>query len=72
MLFCRILSLLQGSFANETYDFKEPTCMFAYRAETSTYLCVCVCIYIYIYIYIYIDVCVCMDVYMHACIYIRK
>jgi len=24
-LFCRILSLLQGSFAKETYDLKEPT-----------------------------------------------
>jgi len=24
-LFCRISSLLQGSFAEETYDFKEPT-----------------------------------------------
>jgi len=24
-LFCRILSLLQGSFANETYNFMEPT-----------------------------------------------
>ena len=24
-LFCRISTLLQGSFAKETYDFKEPT-----------------------------------------------
>jgi len=24
-LFCRILSLLKGSFTKETYDFKEPT-----------------------------------------------
>jgi len=24
-LFCRIQSLLQGSFAEETYNFKEPT-----------------------------------------------
>ena len=24
-LFCKILSLLQGSFAKETYNFKEPT-----------------------------------------------
>jgi len=24
-LFCRILSLLKGSFAKETYNFKEPT-----------------------------------------------
>ena len=24
-LFCRISSLLQGSFAKETYNFKEPT-----------------------------------------------
>ena len=24
-LFCRIMSLLQGSFAKETYNFKEPT-----------------------------------------------
>jgi len=24
-LFCRISSLLQGSFAKETYDFEEPT-----------------------------------------------
>jgi len=25
VLFCRVLSLLQGSFAKETYNFKEPT-----------------------------------------------
>jgi len=25
VLFCRIASLLWGSFAKETYDFKEPT-----------------------------------------------
>jgi len=25
-LFCRIWSLLQGSFAKETYNFKEPVC----------------------------------------------
>jgi len=24
-VFCRIYSLLEGSFAQETYDFKEPT-----------------------------------------------
>ena len=24
-LFCRILSLLEGSFAKETYNFQEPT-----------------------------------------------
>jgi len=24
-IFCRIMSLLQGSFAKETYNFKEPT-----------------------------------------------
>jgi len=27
-LFCRITSLLQGSFAKETYNFKEPRCVF--------------------------------------------
>jgi len=43
-LFCRILSLLEGFFAKETYDFKEPTnrshpitgfvCMFLYVCGT--------------------------------------
>jgi len=33
-LFCRISSLLYGSFANETYNFKEPTTRSHFLSET--------------------------------------
>ena len=38
-LFCRISSLLQGSFAKETYDFKEPTnhCHLIARRDDTIY-----------------------------------
>jgi len=49
-LFCRISSLLQGSFAKETYNFKEPTnrshpivasntCTYVCGTNTSVYVC---------------------------------
>ena len=52
-LFCRILSLLWGSFAKEAYDLIDPTnrirliytSIFMY-----VYVCVCMCVGIPIYI----------------------
>ena len=68
-LFCRIQSLLQGSFAKETYDFKEPTTRshpiaalaLCESHDIHTYRCIRnICIddtyaitYVHIYIYIY-------------------
>ena len=44
-LFCRISSLLYGSFAKETYDFKEPTNRSHPIIENvSVYVCACVCV----------------------------
>ena len=42
-LFCRISSLLTGSFAKETYNFKEPKCVFLWPCcgiHEYTYACV--------------------------------
>jgi len=54
-LFCRISSLLQGSFAKETYDLIEYSqhlcCMYV-----NMYMCIEMCIYIYIVIYIQISI----------------
>ena len=50
-LFCRILSFLQGSFAKETYIFKEPTnCShhIVFHTSSTTYL------YVYIHMHIYV------------------
>jgi len=62
-LFCRILSLLQGSFAKETYNFKEPTnCSHpigggvvpgsqALQCIALQYICltcVCVCVFVFV------------------------
>jgi len=54
-LFYRISSLLQGSFAKETYNFKEPTngshsitgCLSS-RGNAGVCVCVCVCLYAWV------------------------
>jgi len=66
-LFCRIKSLLYGSFAKETYDFKEPT-------NRSHPICMCeresACAYDSVNAgmqnnqYIYFQMCVCDCVYV--------
>jgi len=61
-LFCRISSLLQGSFAKETYNFKEPTnCSHHIVPNNPTIIalqvlimdiCIHICIYMNMYMYI--------------------
>ena len=63
-LFCRIASLLQGSFAQETYHFKEPTNrrhprrgsrgMCGGTLYIHTYIFAFHLIYLYVFAYIYI------------------
>ena len=59
-LFCRISSLLQGSFVKETYNFKEPT-------NHSHPMCMYVRTYIHMYVHICKCVRTCMYVRMSAC-----
>jgi len=66
-LFCRISSLLEVSFAKETYTFKEPTSRsHPIIIHVSTYMYEYVHVYVYIYVYMYIDI------YIHIYIYIYK
>ena len=66
--FCRISSLLQGSFAKATYNFEEPTnrshpiacrCVYANRSigtiDRGSVLSICIDFSICIYIYMQID-----------------
>jgi len=58
-------SLLQGSFAKETYNFKEPTnrshpiarenmYINVYRLFlTFIYVCMCTCMYVYVHMYVH-------------------
>jgi len=51
-LFCRLSSLLQGSFAKETYNFKEPTnrnhpvyiLAFVWESHLNVYMYIRVCV----------------------------
>jgi len=52
-LFCRILSLVYGSFAKETYNFKEPTNR---SHPIYTYMHVCIYVYTRIYVNVHIHV----------------
>jgi len=55
-LFCRIVSLLQGSFAKETYDCIDPTNRshpIEQKSPTFGGLVLYICMYIYMYLYIY-------------------
>jgi len=83
-LFCRIQSFLQGSFANETYDFKKPTIFLRYTYMTPHYRCCCYCKlqicdvrapHIYGYTTKYIHLCIhiysYIYVYIHIHIYIH-
>jgi len=70
-LFCRISFLLQGSFAKESYDFKDPTnrshpiqCNMPCRGSVMK------CIYVYICIYIHLYVCTYMIVHQRIYMYI--
>jgi len=45
-LFCRIFSLLCGSFTKETYNVKEPT-------NRNHGICIFVCMHVYVYLYEY-------------------
>ena len=83
-LFCRMSSLLQGSFAKETYDFKEPAnrshpicglaemCVWLQREaahDACMHLCVCVCMRVYERERERESVCVCVCV--CVCVYVR-
>jgi len=81
-LFCRIPSLLYGSFATETYDFKEPTnrshpvptYVHPYtqmNLRVSIYVKIHMYVYIYpwIYMYIYTSIHTCICLYVHMYIY---
>jgi len=84
-LFCRIQSLLQGSFANETYNFKEPTnqshpILFC-RQDTSSdskisrmqihvHDFVCKYAYTHTSIHIYSYICIRIHTYTHTHIFI--
>jgi len=80
-MFCRISSLLEGSFAKETYNLIDPTtrshpivadCKLRYPG-------ICVCINICIYVSMYLSTCIesyirrgqsFVYVYMYVCIYL--
>jgi len=61
-LFCRISSLLWGSFAKETYNFKEPTNRSHLICVYRLYVCMYVCLYVCVY--------TCLHVCMHVCVYV--
>jgi len=82
-LFCRISSLLLGSFVKETYNFIDPTnCNFidpphsmcsaaaALRASGLLHFCVYMYIYVYVCVYIYIHMYTYAYIYMYSMIYI--
>ena len=52
-LFCRIWSLLWGSFAKETYNL----CLVDVRIFVCECLCMCTCIRVCIIVYIYTQIC---------------
>jgi len=78
-LFCRISSLLLGSLAKETYNFKEPTnrshpISYNYIYSTRVPFSSCVCIYIRFYyfaiIYIAIEYVAIISSFRRVCVYI--
>ena len=78
-LFCRISSLLLGSLAKETYNFKEPTnrsdpICYNYIYSTRVLFSSCVCIYIRFYyfaiIYIAIEYVAIISSFRRVCVYI--
>jgi len=84
-LFRRISSLLQGSFAKETYNFKEPTnrshsisgkftCHGPYLVNkkhmVDLYIYMYTYIYIYIHLYIYIYIYIYINIHIYIYLYI--
>ena len=63
-LFCRISSLLYGSFAKKTHDFKEPT-----NRSHLIYIFMYKCVYIPVDIYAYVQIHVYMNVHISECSY---
>jgi len=83
-IFCRLSSLLCGSFAKETCNLKEPTTrshpiLFCFHQDSvgkalrvCTCVCVCVCVYIHIvYVSIHTYRCICIHEYIYICVYIN-
>ena len=85
-LFCRTSSLLKGSFAKETYNFKEPTTrshpLHTFIRDVTPshgtwrvwpmYVCVYTCIYTYtLYVCVYMYIYIYVHVYMYTHICIR-
>jgi len=71
-LFCRILSLVLGSFAKETYNLIDPTnqshpILGTYRLHMYVHICVCICVY---RSYVMIHICVYIS-YMYIIVYIH-
>ena len=67
-LFCRISSLLQGSFAKETCNFKEPT------NRSHPIVCFCVPVPVYMCVYVrsesvidFCATCICVCVFVCVC-----
>jgi len=71
-LFCRISSLLWGSFAIETYNFKEPTnrshSMSSLSYPISNFFSVCV--HVYIHSCVHIRMCVYIRMCTYSCVHI--
>ena len=63
-LFCKIQSLLQGSFAKETYNCKEPTNCSHPITLTGPQICICICQHIQ-------SICVRMNVFMWKSVHIH-
>ena len=63
-LFCKISSLLQGSFAKETYNFKEPTNR-SHPISVSMVIYTPLCMYI-------VCACVCVSVCVRLCVCVRE
>ena len=75
-LFCRIQTLLQGSIAKETYNFKEPINrshpirMLEYTiVHERENVCMCLCACVHMLVRICAFVCVCVHV---CCVYFQK
>ena len=83
-LFCRISSVLQGSFAKETYHFKEPTNLAtAQNIEVFSFYFHkgdkggCTYIFIYVHVYMHTEretkraIYAYIYIYIHVCVYIH-
>ena len=76
-LFCRILSLVWGSLAKETYNFKEPTngshttSKIPRPAQHDIAMNIHIWIYIYIHVYIYAYIYIHVYTYINIYIYIH-